>query len=47
MTNVSIRHFLRLPALDNLQIHETSIDQRGIVRLTGHTSLRDLCIDVR
>ncbi len=47
LTNACIRHLLPLSALVDLGIHETSIDQRGVDRLTGLTSLRDLCIYVR
>ena len=46
LTNDCVPHILRMTALVDLAIHETSIDQRGANQLTALPNLRDLCVDV-
>jgi len=46
LTNACIPHLLRLNALVELQIHETSIDQHGLDRLEGLKNLRHIVLDV-
>jgi hypothetical protein len=46
LTNGCIPHILRLGALVDLQIHETSIDQAGVDQLATLPNLRDLCLYV-
>lgn len=46
LNNECVPHLQRLERLSNLQIHETSIDQKGLEQLADMQSLRDICIDV-
>jgi len=46
LTNACIPNILRLAALTELQIHETSIDQAGANQLATLSNLRDLCLYV-
>jgi hypothetical protein len=46
LSNECIPHLLKLKQLENLQIHETSIDQYGLSDLAAMDSLRSICLDV-
>jgi hypothetical protein len=45
LTDACIPHLLRLNALVELQIHETSIDQHGLDRLEAMKNLRHIVLD--
>ena len=47
LTNTCIPHLLRLDALAELQIHETSIDHHGLAKLEAMKNLRHIVLDVR
>ena len=46
LSNECIPHLLKLKLLENLQIHETSIDHCGLEQLAVMDSLRDICLSV-
>ena len=46
LTNDCVPHILRMTALVDLQIHETSIEQQNTKQQTALPNLQDLCVDV-
>lgn len=46
LSNECVPHLLKLTQLEDLQIHETSIDQYGLNQLAVMHSLRDICLYV-